>query len=115
MVEQNKKEQKMRAYWLGELASEQIEAFETSWFESDEDAELLEIVRADLIDDYLAKNLTGSECSKFEENFLPYNLEDIILTKSSVEISREKIAPAKENNITDKFLGGLRGFFGIPQ
>lgn len=115
MKELSEKDQLMRAYWLGVLDYEQIETVETDWFASDQDTEQLEIVRADLIDDYLAKNLTSAEQSYFEINFLPHNLEDIVLEKSSLEISREKIAASKRKNFIENFLGGFRGFFGFRQ
>lgn len=105
----------MRAYWLGILDYEQIETFETDWFGSDQDTEQLEIVRAELIDDYLAKNLIQAEQSSFEINFLPHNLEDVVLEKSSLEISREKIDASKRKNFIENFSDGFRGFFGFRQ
>lgn len=115
MNEVNEKETMMRAYWLGILTYEEIGDAETNWFASDEDAEQLEVVRADLIDDYLAKNLTETEKLHFERNFLPHNLEDVILEKSSLEISRERIAASERTGFIEKFLNGLSGFFRFQQ
>lgn len=111
----DEKEQRMRSYWLGVLSEEQTESYEIEWFGSDEDAELLEIARADLIDDYLAKNLTAGELNQFEKHFLLDNLEDIALAKSSLQISNETLARSGSGNFFKEFIGNLRGFFGVPQ
>ncbi|MCD9188597.1 MAG: hypothetical protein LUM44_19420 [Pyrinomonadaceae bacterium] len=111
----DEKEQWMRSYWLGVLSEEQTESFEIEWFGSDEDAELLEIARADLIDDYLAKNLTADELNQFEKHFLLNNLEDIALAKSSLQISNETFARSGSGNFFKEFFGNIRGFFGVPQ
>lgn len=111
----DEKEQRMRAYWLGTLSEEQAVSFEIEWFGSDEDAELLEIARADLIDDYLAKNLTADELNQFEKHFLLDNLEDIALAKSSLQISNETLAHSGSGNFFKEFFGNIRGFFGVPQ
>ncbi|MGC2237748.1 MAG: hypothetical protein WA584_16410 [Pyrinomonadaceae bacterium] len=111
----NEKEQRMRDYWLGILSSNQTDVFETDWFGNDEDAELLEIARADLIDDYLSENLTETEYSQFENNFLLNNLEDVVLAKSSLQISREKLADLGKQTFFESFFGNVRNFINIPQ
>jgi hypothetical protein len=111
----NEKEQIMRDYWLGVLSSDQIDIFETNWFGNDDDAELLEIARADLIEDYLSKNLTETEYSQFEKNFLLNNLEDVVLAKSSLQISRETPTDLERGNFFERFLSNARNFISIPQ
>ncbi|HQU85670.1 MAG TPA: hypothetical protein PKY59_21220 [Pyrinomonadaceae bacterium] len=111
----DEKEQKMKAYWLGELSEAETVSSEIEWFGTDEDAEMLEIVRADLIDDYLAETLNKSERNRFEKYFLLDNLEDVALAKTSLKLSREAVANSGKVNFFKEFFGGVRAFFGVPQ
>lgn len=111
----NEKEETMRNYWLGILSGSQTDFFETHWFANDDDTELLEIARADLIDDYLSENLTEAEISQFEKNFLLDNLADVALAKSSLEISRENFSNSEKTDFLERFLVSVRSFIRIPQ
>ncbi len=110
----NKKEELMRDYWLNSLDDNQLERLETEWFGSDEDAELLGIIRADLIGDYLAGDLSRIEKNLFEQNFLPNNLDDIILEKSSIELSRQSNGQ-KKFGFLERFSENLRSFGRMPK
>ena len=109
------KEKTMRDYWLSSLSDSQIEHLETEWFANDNDSELLEIVRADLIDDYVTDNLDKSDSLYFEKYFLPNNLDDIVLAKTSIEISTGKFTEAKKNSLFERFSASLRNFTSVPQ
>ena len=104
----------MRDYWLNSLDDNQLEQFETEWFGSDEDAELLSIARTDLIGDYLAGDLSRTEKKMFEQNFLRNNLDDVILEKASIKLSRQSdgqkifVFPAR-------FFENLRSFGRMPK
>ena len=110
----NKKEELMRDYWLNSLDDNQLERLETEWFGSDEDAELLGIVRADLIGDYLAGDLSRIEKNLFEQNFLRNNLDDVILEKSSIELSRQSNGQ-KKFGFLERFSENLRSFGRMPK
>ena len=110
----NNKEELMRDYWLDSLDDNQLEQFETEWFGSDEDAELLEIARADLIGDYLAGDLSRTEKNLFEQNFLPDNLDDVILEKSSIKLSRQSNWQ-KNFGFPARFFENLRSFGRMPK
>jgi hypothetical protein len=109
------KEKMMRDYWLNSLGDNQVERLETEWFANDEDAELLEITRADLIDDYVANNLNTADSTYFEKYFLPNNLDDIILAKTSIEISTGKFVETKKKSIFERISESVRSFASIPQ
>jgi predicted RND superfamily exporter protein len=109
------KEKMMRDYWLNSLGDNQVERLETEWFANDEDAELLEITRADLIDDYVTNNLNTADSTYFEKYFLPNNLDDIILAKTSIEISTGKFVETKKKSIFERISESVRNFASIPQ
>jgi hypothetical protein len=109
------KEKMMRDYWLNSLGDNQVERLETEWFGNDEDSELLEIVRADLIDDYVTNNLTKPDSTYFEKYFLPNNLDDIVLAKTSIEVSTGKFVATKKKSIFENFSASVRNFASIPQ
>lgn len=105
----------MRDYWLDTLSDSQSARLETEWFGSDEDAELLEIARNDLIEDYLTDNLRGAELNRFKNHFLINNLEDVAIAKSFYELSQN---PQKEFVRAGFFEGlaeALRNFMRVPQ
>ncbi|MCU0350803.1 MAG: hypothetical protein MUF43_08235, partial [Flavobacterium sp.] len=106
----------MKNYWLGNLPDSEILSFETEWFANDEDSELLESVRTDLIDDYLSNNLTVAEKQSFEKSFLMNNLDEVVLSKTFVEISKNNSAVNKsELSALNKFLDNIWKFFRVPQ
>lgn len=111
----NEKEQAMRNYWLGILTGSQTDFFETQWFGDDLDTELLEIARADLIDDYLSENLNEAELSQFEKNFLLDNLADVALAKASLQISMEHAGNSEKKDFFEGFRVSLRNFIRLPQ
>jgi len=115
MTELDKKEEAMRAYWLGSLSDPQVEALETEWFSSDEDAELLGFARTDLIDDYLNKNLAAADRARFEKHFLLDNLEDVAIAKSLLKTSAREISIAEKTSFFESFFTKARAFFGVPQ
>lgn len=93
-ISTSEKEQLMRDYWLGSMSADESEAFENDWFETDADAEILEVVRADLIGDYLSKSLSAGEKHLFEKNFLnvPLNIQDTAIAKNLQKlIDKEKV------------------------
>jgi hypothetical protein len=109
------KEKMMRDYWLNSLGDNQVEHLETEWFATDEDSELLEIVRADLIDDYVTNNLNKPDSTYFEKYFLPNNLDDVVLAKTSIGVSTGKFVETKKKNIFERFSASVRSFASIPQ
>ncbi len=109
------KEKMMRDYWLNSLGDNHVERLETEWFANDEDSELLEIVRADLIDDYVTNNLNKPDSLYFEKYFLPNNLDDIVLAKTSIEISTGNFSETKKNNFFERLSASLRNFASVPQ
>jgi hypothetical protein len=112
----DEKTQLMKNYWLGNLPDSEILSFETEWFANDEDSELLESVRTDLIDDYLSNNLTVAEKQSFEKSFLMNNLDEVVLSKTFVEISKNNSAVNKsELSALNKFLDNIWKFFRVPQ
>jgi hypothetical protein len=111
----SEKEKMMRDYWLNSLGSNHVERLETKWFSNDDDAELLEAVRADLIDDYITKNLSKTDYLQFEKYFLPNNLEDIVLAKSSIDISLGSFEEAKKKGLFEKFSQLFHTFASLPQ
>ena len=104
----------MRDYWLDSLADNQLELLETEWFASDEDAELLQITRADLIGDYLAGDLSRTKKNLFEQNFLLNNLDAVILEKSIIELSRQSKGQ-KKFAFLERFFENLRSFGRMPK
>lgn len=79
----SEKQQLMRDYWLGRLSEAEVVGCELEWFSNDEDAQLLEAVRDDLIDEFLAGGLVAGDKLLFEKNFLavPTNLRDVAITQ----------------------------------
>lgn len=108
------KEELMKAYWLGELQGERLDSAEIEWFGNDEDSQLLEIVRMDLIDDYIGGDLEIREKALFEKNFLANNFDDVVLGKFSVGLSRQS-DESKRIGFFERFLIGLKSFGRIPQ
>lgn len=104
----------MRAYWLKSLNDERLESLEIEWFGSDEDTELLEIARDDLIGDYIGNDLKRDEKTLFEQNFLANNLDDVVLQKASVELSR-KSEKTKKIGVFEKIFIGIQTFGRLPQ
>lgn len=115
------KKRLMRDYWLDSLSDNQIELFETEWFASDENAELLEIVRGDLIEDYLSESLNRTELDRFKSHFLINNLEEVAIAKSYFELSgeRELLQTSEKQAAKAGFFETLaeswRSFVKIPQ
>jgi hypothetical protein len=106
----------MRDYWLNSLSDNQIEKLETEWFANDEDAELLEVVRGDLIEDYLTNSLSRAELDKFKNHFLINNLEEVAIAKSYLELPGE--TPRKQAakaGFFEALAENWRGFIRIPQ
>lgn len=83
-VSESEKQQLMRDYWLGRLSEAEADDCELEWFSRDADALLLESVRDDLIDEFLAEWLSAGEKLLFEKNFLvvPTNLRDVAVVKA---------------------------------
>ena len=104
----------MRDYWLDSLADNQLEQLETEWFASDEDTELLQITRVDLIGDYLAGDLSRTEKNLFEQNFLGNNLDAVILEKTIIELSRQSKGQ-KKFAFLERFSENLRSFTRMPK
>ena len=67
---EQQKEQLMEDYWLGKLSSEKVEKHEIGWYSNSEDFELLEIIREELMENYLNNLLKDEEKRLFEKNFL---------------------------------------------
>ncbi|HLL99672.1 MAG TPA: hypothetical protein VK400_01345 [Pyrinomonadaceae bacterium] len=115
------KKRLMRDYWLDLLSDNQIELLETEWFASDENAELLEIARTDLIEDYLTDSLSRAELDRFKSRFLINNLEEVAIAKSYFELSgerRRQQTPQKQAVKTGFFetlSENWRSFVKIPQ
>jgi hypothetical protein len=115
MVIENKIQQ-MRDYWLEVLPDNEALLVETQWFGNDEESELLEVVKNDLIEDYLFDNLTVNERKYFEKSFLINNLDEIALNRILLDISQEKVNSI-ENNVP-KFSGffeSIWAFMKMPQ
>lgn len=108
------KEELMRNYWLNSLTDNQQTIFETEWFGNDEDSELLEIVRADLIGDYLSGDLRDNEKNLFKKNFLSANFDDVLLGKYSLELSRQSVAP-KKIGFFEGITKAVRSFGTMPR
>ena len=109
------KNQFMREYWLNSLTDTQIDAFETEWFSNDADAELLEIVRGDLINDYLTNSLPPSALNNFENHFLLNNAEEIAIAQSYLELSRKARNESRRPSIWKTIAETLSSFKRIPQ
>jgi hypothetical protein len=108
-----KKEENMREYWLNVMGDDLVAHLETEWFSNDADSELLEIVRADLIDDYIANNLDEPSRLQFEKHFLPNNLDDVLLAKASINLSISQFEEQK--NIFETFIEKIRSFTTFKQ
>ena len=105
----------MRDYWLDSLSDNQSVLLETEWFGSDEDTELLEIVRSDLIEDYLTNSLSRAELDKFRNRFLINNLEEVAIAKSYFELSRTVERQTAEAGFFETLAENWRSFVKIPQ
>lgn len=105
----------MRDYWLDALSDNQSARLETEWFGSDEDAELLEIVRNDLIEDYLTDNLKATELNQFKNRFLINNLEDVAIAKSYFELGQAAQQEAVQPGFFAALAEALRNFMRVPQ
>lgn len=106
----------MRDYWLDSLSDNQIEKLEAEWFANDEDAELLEVVRGDLIEDYLTNSLSRAELNKFKNHFLINNAEEVAIARSYLELNepfRQK--QAAKAGFFETLAENWRGFIRIPQ
>ncbi len=114
MKDLSNKEELMRDYWLNSLTDNQLIAFENEWFGNDEDSELLEIIRADLIGDYLGGDLRSDEKNLFEKHFLPANLDDVLLGKYSIELSRQAVEQ-KKIGFFERIAEAVRGFGRMPR
>src|SRR5690349_1310230 len=115
MTELDKKEEAMRAYWLGSLSDPQVEVSEIEWFGNDEDTALLEFARNDLIDDYLNKNLATADRAQFEKYFLLNNLEDVAIAQSLLNTSGQEISTGEKLSFFELFFTNARKFIGVPQ
>ncbi len=60
----------VRKYLLGELTDDQQQDFEQRLLSEDELTQELEVITDDLVDEYLAKQLTAKESEWFEQHFL---------------------------------------------
>jgi hypothetical protein len=105
----------MRDYWLDSLSDNQIERLETEWFASDEDAELLEIVRGDLIEDYLTNNLSRDELERFKSCFLINNPEEVAIAKSYLELGETPQKQAAKAGFFETLAANWRSFARMPQ
>jgi hypothetical protein len=105
----------MRDYWLDALSDNQSGMLETEWFGNDEDAELLEIVRHDLIEDYLTNSLSRAELDKFKNRFLINNPEEVAIAKYYFELSRTVERQTAKAGFFETLAENWRGFIKIPQ
>ncbi|MDQ3802149.1 MAG: hypothetical protein M3384_22205 [Acidobacteriota bacterium] len=105
----------MRDYWLDVLSDNQIERLETEWFANDQDAELLEVVRGDLIEDYLTNSLSRAELDKFKNHFLINNLEEVAIAESYLELNRTPEKQAAKAGFFETLAESWRSFISIPQ
>jgi hypothetical protein len=105
----------MRDYWLDSLSDNQSGLFEIEWFSNDEDAELLEIVRGDLIEDYLTNNLELAELARFKNHFLINNLEEVAIAKSYFELNRTPQRQVADAGFFETLAAGWRSFIKAPQ
>src|SRR5215213_4635476 len=118
MVMMNSLEEKkrfMRDYWLNSLTDNQIERLETEWFASDEDAELLEIVRGDLIEDYLTNSLNRAELDRFKTYFLINNPEEVAIAKSYLELGDAPQKQIAKAGFFETLAASWRSFARVPQ
>lgn len=111
----SEKEELMKAYWLGRLRGERLESVETEWFGNDANAQLLEIARMDLIDEYIGGELENRDKILFEQNFLANNLDDVVLGKFFNEVSRQPKMTTEKSGIFERFFDGLRSFGNVPR
>jgi hypothetical protein len=117
-VDMNSLEEKkrfMRDYWLDSLSDNQLERLETEWFASDEDAELLEIVRGDLIEDYLTNSLSRAERERFKSGFLINNPEEVAIAKSYLELGETPQKQIAEAGFFETLAANWRSFAKLPQ
>jgi hypothetical protein len=114
-VSDENKEQLMRDYWLGRLPADQSETLETQWFSNDDEAELLEALRSDLIQDYLSRNLSGDELLNFEKNFLNNNFGDVALAKSYFDLPNNFVESSDEVGFFEKLRVGWWNLIKTPQ
>ncbi|HEX8250126.1 MAG TPA: hypothetical protein VF599_18275 [Pyrinomonadaceae bacterium] len=105
----------MRDYWLDSLTDNQTERLETEWFGNDEDAELLEIVRSDLIEDYLTNSLSRNELVKFKNHFLINNPEEVAIAESYLQLSQTPQKQVVEAGFFETLSANWRSFIKIPQ
>lgn len=105
----------MRDYWLDALGDGQSARLETEWFASDEDAELLEIVRNDLIEDYLTGSLSAPELGRFKNHFLINNPEDVAIAKSYYELGQAAREELVQPGFFETLAAALRNFSKVPQ
>lgn len=111
----SEKEELMKAYWLGKLRGERLAAAETEWFGNDDDAQLLEIARMDLIDEYVGGELENREKTLFERNFLANNFDGVVLGKFSAELSHPTKVETAETGIFGRFFDNVKSFGKIQQ
>ena len=105
----------MRDYWLNSLSDNQIKRLETEWFASDEDAELLEIVRGDLIEDYLTNNMSRAELERFKSYFLINNPEEVAIAKSYLELGETPQKQIAKAGFFETLAANWRSFARMPQ
>lgn len=105
----------MRDYWLDSLTDNQTGQMETEWFGNDADAELLEIVRSDLIEDYLTNSLDPSELAKFKNHFLINNLEEVAIAKSYLALGETPQKQIAKAGFFETLAESWRSFVKIPQ
>jgi hypothetical protein len=105
----------MRDYWLNSLSDNQIELLETEWFASDADAELLEIVRGDLIEDYLTNSLSRAESAQFKNHFLINNLEEVAIAQSYLQLGETPQTQTAKAGFFETLAANWREFVKAPQ
>ncbi len=105
----------MRAYWLGSLTVSDAENAIIEWLKNDEDCELLEVAKFDLIEDYSTDNLTDAELQFFKQNFLPHNLEEVAVSKTYFETRQKTEIKSPHPSVFDRLKQFFAQFILTPQ
>lgn len=83
MIPRPEEERLIKIYLLGDLTEKDREDFEERLMLNDGMVDQLMLIEAELIDDYVFENLSGSERRKFEQYFLisPDRKQRLVLAK----------------------------------
>ena len=108
-----------RNYWLGKLTASEAEQFEREWFSNDESTEYLSAVRDELIEDYIAGELSESDESSFKSYFLqsPAHVQMLALSdvyRRATKDRQPEAASEKHDSWWAALMDQLRGLFGQP-